>query len=203
MLADVTDTRTSLETLVGERHHAGYMPGAAEDIMASVRLHHAETEEDFRQVHALAVCELGPGIASLEEVRRVEALTGAAMWVIRRNEAVTGFLAPLALTAAGISALLQGRFDARAINAAWVARLGQPIAGFYCWCYAGKDQVSRGALVYGLRQLIDLHFPDLPFFGKASTPAGERIMHHLGFLRVNPTSEMMWRCRNRMEPVAA
>ena len=59
--------------------------------------------------------------------------------------------------------------------------MGQPLAGFYCWCYAGKDQVSRGALVLGLRTLIDTHFPDLPFFGKDTTEAGARIMRHLGF----------------------
>ncbi len=202
MLAELIDARTALRSLGGERLHARYMPGASEEMMASLKLHHAETEQDFIDVHALAVAELGPGIASYAEVKRVESLTGAAIWVIRRRGAVSGFLAPLALTAEGVAALVEGAFNASAIDQKWVARMGQPIAGFYCWCYAGKDQFSRGALTLGLRTLIDRYFPDLPFFGRASTEAGARIMRHLGFFPFDGVEHLLWRCCNVMEPAA-
>lgn len=192
------ETRARLARVSHERRHANYMPGASENMMASVKLTHAVSDQDYADVHALASAELGPGLASLDEIKRVDALTGASIWVIRRKGAVTGFLAPLALTATGVAALVDNTFIAAHIEQRWVARLGEPVAGFYCWCYAGKDQVSRGALVLGLRTLIDRHFPDLPFFGRDSTEAGARIMNHLGFAPFEGTPHLFWRCRDIM-----
>jgi hypothetical protein len=197
------DSATALlRSLGGERSHAQYMPGASETMMAAVRLEHAASEQDFVDVHTLATQELGPGLASLEEIKRVDGLTGASIWVIRRRGEVTGFLAPLALTAEGVAALVDNTFDAARIDQKWVARMGEPLAGFYCWCYAGKDQVSRGALVLGLRTLIDRYFPDLPFFGRDSTEAGARIMRHLGFYPFDNTPHLFWRCASVMEMAA-
>ena len=196
------NARTLLASLGAERVHPKYVGGASEQMMATVRLTHAVSHQDFEDVHALATKELGPGLASLEEIKRVDGLTGASIWVIRRTGEVTGFLAPLALTAAGVSALVDNTFDAANIDQRWVARVGEPLAGFYCWCYAGKDQVSRGALVLGLRTLIDRHFPDLPFFGRDSTEAGARIMRHLGFFPFDSTPHLFWRCASVMEMAA-
>jgi hypothetical protein len=81
--------------------------------------------------------------------------------------------------------------------------MGQPLAGFYCWSYAGADQVTRGVLVIGLRKLIDHHFPDLPFFGRDSTEAGARIMQHLGFFPFNAIPHLFWRCCSVMDEKAA
>jgi hypothetical protein len=197
------DAHVALQRLGGDRQHQRYVSGAAEAMMASVKLHHAESDQDFADVHALATAELGPGLASLEEIKRVDALTDAAIWVVRRHGAISGFLAPLALTKAGRDALVSGEFDATCIEERWVARMGQPLAGFYCWCYAGKDQVTRGALVLALRTLIDHHFTDLPFFGKDSTEAGARIMRHLGFFPFDSAPHLFWRCASVMEEKAA
>lgn len=196
------NARALLSSLGAERLHPKYATGASEQMMASVRLTHAESDQDFADVHALATKELGPGLASLEEIKRVDRLTGASIWVIRRKDEVTGFLAPLALTAEGVAALVDNTFDAAHIDQKWVARVGEPLAGFYCWCYAGEDQVSRGALVLGLRTLIDRHFPDLPFFGRDSTEAGARIMRHLGFFPFDSTPHLFWRCASVMEMAA-
>jgi hypothetical protein len=172
-------------------------------MMASVKLLRPGSEQDFADVHALATAEIGGGLASLEEIKRVDRMTDAAIWVVRRHGSVTGFLAPLALTLAGRDALVGGEFDAAHIRPAWVARMGEPLAGFYCWSYAGRDQVTRGALVMALRKLIDHHFADLPFFGRDSTEAGARIMHHLGFLPFNATPHLFWRCCSVMDEKAA
>lgn len=196
------DAQFAVRSLGGERLHPKYAPGASEAMMASVRLTRPESDRDYADVHALAVAELGPGLASLEEIKRVDALTNAAIWALKRHGAVTGFLAPLALTLAGRDALLEDTFDGAHIRQSWVARLGEPLAGFYCWCYAGKDQVTRGALVLGLRTLIDRHFPDLPFFGRDSTEAGARIMRHLGFAPLDGTPHLFWRCCSVMDEAA-
>jgi hypothetical protein len=203
MVLVLDDARTALGSLGGERLHPRYMPGASEAMMASVRLQHAVSEQDFADVHALAVSAMGSKIASLEEIKRVDAMTDATIWIVRRNDAVTGFLATLALTSEGVAALVDGSFDAASIDERWIAPLGQPLAGFYCWCYAGKDQVSRGALVLALRTLIDRHFPDLPFFGRDSTEAGARIMRHLGFFPFDSVEHLYWRCCNVMQDAAA
>jgi len=202
MTAQTGSARAQLKSLGGERRHPCYRPGASESMMADIRLEHAVNEADYAAVHQLACDQLGPGLASLEEIRRVDELTGASIWVLRRHDQVTGFLAPLALTSAGVSALTEGRFTAANIEDAWVARLGEPLAGFYCWCYAGGDQVSRGALVLGLRTLIDRRFPDMPFFGRDSTEAGARIMRHLGFFPFDDAPHLFWRCCQLMEPVS-
>jgi len=192
--AGTFDANFALQSLGGERLHPKYFPVTSEAMMASVRLVRAETHEDYSQVHDLATAELGSGLASLEEIKRVDGLTNAAIWVVRRHGAVSGFLAPLALTLAGRDALVEDKFDAANIQQQWVARMGEPLAGFYCWCYAGRDQVTRGALVLALRTLIDTHFPDLPFFGRDSTEAGARIMRHLGFFPFDRVPHLFWRC---------
>ncbi|RYG28070.1 MAG: hypothetical protein EON93_19275, partial [Burkholderiales bacterium] len=63
MLMVLDDARDALRRLGGERLHPRYMPGASELMMTSVKLHHAVTEQDFMDVHALATAELGPGLA--------------------------------------------------------------------------------------------------------------------------------------------
>ena len=188
------DAQFALQALGGDRLHPKYAPCASEAMMASVKLLHPENDDEFAQVHALASAELGPDLASLEEIKRVDRMTNAAIWVVRRHGRVSGFLAPLALTLAGRSALVEDEFDASNIQRQWVARLGEPLAGFYCWCYAGRDQVTRGALLLALRTLIDTHFSDLPFFGRDSTEAGARIMRHLGFFPFDGTPHLFWRC---------
>ncbi len=171
-------------------------------MMASVRMTRPESHQDYADVHSLAIAELGPGLASLDEIKRVDALTDAAIWTVKRRGAITGFLAPLARTKAGRDALVNDTFDAAHIRQEWVARMGEPLAGWYCWCYAGKDQVTRGALVLGLRTLIDRHFPDLPFFGRDSTEAGAKIMRHLGFAPFDGTPHLFWRCCSVMDEAA-
>jgi hypothetical protein len=197
------DAHSALSAVGGERLHPKYEPGASHAMMASVKLVRPESEQDYADIHSLAVAELGPGLATLEEIKRVDALTDAALWAVKRHGQVTGFLAPLALTLAGRDALTSGTFDGAHIQAKWVARIGEPLAGFYCWCYAGKDQVTRGALVLALRKLIDTHFPDLPFFGRDTTEAGARIMRHLGFPPFDATPHLFWRCCSVMDENAA
>ncbi len=167
--------------------------------MASVKLFRPASDEEYADVHRIASEQIGGALATLDEIRRVDALTGAAIWVVRRHGSIAGFLAPLALTLAGRDAMVDGSFSAGAVRQEWVAPLGRPLAGFYCWSYAGRDQVTRGALVLALRTLIDTHFPDLPFFGRDTTAAGARIMAHLGFPPFDDTPHLFWRCRHVMD----
>jgi hypothetical protein len=193
------DSQWALESLGGDRLHRNYCPTTSPDMMASLRMSRPEPT-DYAAVYALATEQLGPGLATTDEIRRVDEMTGAAIWVVRRHGEVAGFLAPLALTHAGRDALLEGEFDPTNIDRSWVAAMGAPLAGFYCWCYGGRDQVTRGALVLGLKTLIDKHFADLPFFGKDTTEAGARIMRHLGFHSFETTPHLFWRCANLMGP---
>ncbi len=57
MLAELVDARGALRSLGGDRLHSNYMPGASEQLMASVKLQHAVTDQDFADVHALAVSD--------------------------------------------------------------------------------------------------------------------------------------------------
>lgn len=194
------DSRFTLKSLGGDRLHRNYLPQTAEAMMASVRFEKPNTE-DYEAVLALASEEIGGPLASLDEIRRVDAYTHASMWVIRRRGVVSGFLAPLALTQVGRDAMCDGTFDAANVAEEWIAPVGTPLAAFYCWSYAGRDQFTRGLLVSALRSLIDVHFPDLPFFGKGTTEAGARIIHHLGFVPHEAQPGLYWRCRSVMENI--
>jgi len=173
--------------------HPEYDPGLRADGWRRSCCAHAASDQDFEDVHALATKELRPGLASFaEEYRAWCDAWPARRSVIRRNSEVTGFLAPLALTAAGVAALVDNTFDAAHIDQkSGCRRLGEPLAGFYCWCYAGKDQVSRGALVLGLRTLIDRHFrtcpssgaiQPMPVRGSCATSASSLRFHAAPFL---------------------
>jgi hypothetical protein len=188
-----------VSSLGGDRLHTMYQPANAAAMMAAVKFEKPNAE-DYSAVLDLAAAEIGGPLASLDEIRRVDAYTDASMWVIRRRGQVTGFLAPLALTGAGRDAMCDGSFDAANVAEEWIAPIGTPLAGFYCWSYAGKDQFTRGLLVLALRSLIDVHFADLPFFGKGTTEAGARIMHHLGFAPYDEQPGLYWRCRSMMDP---
>jgi hypothetical protein len=194
----VFDSQFAVDSLGGDRPHPMYQAEAAERMMAAVKFEKPQPE-DYAAVLQLASEEIGGPLASLDEIRRVDGYTNSSMWVIRRRGEVTGFLAPLALTKAGRDAMCEGAFDASNVAEEWVAQMGRPLAGFYCWSYAGRDQFTRGLLVLALKSLIDVHFPDLPFFGKGTTEAGARIMHHLGFYPYDSQPGLYWRCRSLME----
>lgn len=197
MRADSFDPGFALEAIGGDRFHPNYSPQNSVTMMNALRLERPEPR-DYAAVHRLASEQIGGALATCEEIERVDSLTDAAIWVVRRRGEVAGFLAPLALTIEGRNALVDGSFKAGAIEQRWVARMGQPLAGFYCWSYAGKDQFTRGALVLALRSLIDTSFPDLPFFGRDTTEAGARIMGHLGFYPYEATPHLFWRCASVM-----
>ena len=192
-------SRDAVISLGGDRLHPMYQPSNAAAMMAAVKFE-KPNDNDYSAVLDLAAAEIGGPLASLDEIRRVDRYTDASMWVIRRRGQISGFLAPLALTEAGRDAMCDGSFDAANVAEKWIAPIGTPLAGFYCWSYAGKDQFTRGLLVLALRALIDVHFADLPFFGKGTTEAGARIMHHLGFAPYDEQPGLYWRCRSTMEP---
>lgn len=198
IIASRAAPESSPHWLGGERLHRNYSPTTSPGMMFNLRMERPGPA-DYQAVYHLASEQLGPGLATAAEIQRVDAMTGAAIWVVRRHGEVAGFLAPLALTLAGREAIIDGTFDATNIQRKWVAAMGAPLAGFYCWCYGGRDQVTRGALVLGLRTLIDRCFPDLPFFGKDTTEAGARIMHHLGFRNYENQPHLFWRCAQMME----
>lgn len=187
-----------MESLGGDRLHSNYANGRSQEMMAALRLERP-TDADYEAVHQIASDTVGGPLAPVNEIRRVDAMISSAIWVVRRHGQVAGFLAPLALTKAGRDALIEDTFDAGNIERQWVAPLGAPLAGFYCWCYAGRDQVARGALVMALRKLINDCFPDLPFFGRDTTAAGAKIMSHLGFAPYDAAPHLYWRCRSLMD----
>lgn len=191
-------SRDIVGSLGGDRLHPMYRPANAVAMMAAVKFE-KPNDDDYSAVLDLATAEIGGPLASLDEIRRVDRYTDASMWVIRRRGQISGFLAPLALTKVGRDAMCDGSFDAGHVAEEWIAPIGTPLAGFYCWSYAGKDQFTRGLLVLALRALIDVHFADVPFFGKGTTEAGARIMHHLGFAAYEEQPGLYWRCRSVME----
>ena len=198
------DAQSALRSLGGERLHPKYMPGASAGDDGVGQAVPPGIRTGFRRRPRLATAEIGPGLASLEEIKRVDALTDAAIWVVKRHGAITRLPRPARPDPGRPRRPGRGRRSTPRTSSRNGSRgIGQPLAGFYCWCYAGKDQVTRGALVLALRKLIDQHFPDLPFFGRDTTEAGARIMRHLGFFPFDATPHLFWRCCSVMDENAA
>lgn len=125
---------------------------------------------------AMAVALIGPGIASEAAFMAVHRRNGAAVFVYRQDGEAQGFLGLILLRQSGLRRLLADRFDAVAPALSDVCTAKENPAAIYGWGFAARTVRASGACVMGLMALADQAFPDLPFFCRAATPRGERVI---------------------------
>jgi hypothetical protein len=133
---------------------------------------------------SLAAELIGDGIVTADDLDRVQRLTGgSSLFVTEEDGALRGILAFVLLNAAGLRAVHEGSFDARAPDGLHLAGPGDNACAFYGWGVAATTKVSARRLIDGARTVMQGAFGPLPKFARPTTEAGRRLMYErLGFV---------------------
>jgi hypothetical protein len=127
-------------------------------------------DADIDEAHALVMRLIGPPVASIAVLRSVHSHTQASLFVFREGR-ITGLLAELPLTQAGLAALTAGRFNGLEPLPEQIARPGQDVVAYYCWGNAAETRRAAAATVRGMVIARDEIYPELPHFARAAVPA--------------------------------
>lgn len=135
------------------------------------------TPADIVEGHALAVRTVGPRIATVETLIAMQAHTGCASYVLRTPDGgLDGALSIIPLTLAAAADLAIGEFDGVTPPLAQAARPGDPVIALYGWGMAAVSWRGRAIVLNAASRLHrDLH-PEIPLYGRAATPGGERSL---------------------------
>ena len=145
---------------------------------------------DIHPASALEVAEarqfaarlIGGDIVSPEGLQMVHERSGAGLFVYRDDEELTGVLAIILLSDAGLRAMCDETFDALSPDPLHVARADEEPAGLYGWGIAATRKMTARRLVDGLSAIANNAVGHLPYFARAATPQGERLLiERLGF----------------------
>jgi hypothetical protein len=134
------------------------------------------------EARALAMRLIGGEMATTETIAQVHERTGAGLFVIRQQGALTGLLAFLLLNEQGRAALLKGNLDTLAPSPGHLAADGEEAAGVYSWAIAAANHGAAQSLVRGHERMRHIAAPHLPFYLRPVTPQGRRLaVVRLGF----------------------
>jgi len=139
---------------------------------------------DMRVAGELARSGVGGALAGGEVFAAVQAACGCAAFAYRREGRLTGALAVIPLAASGAAALAADAFDGVAPDRDHVARAGERLAAVYGWGIVGAERRARAAVLAAVHRLRVELYPMLPFYCRAATAAGERVI--LGRLGYRP-----------------
>lgn len=134
------------------------------------------TDAEIEAGRAAAAALVGEAIASAETMRRVQARTGGACFVLKRDGAIIAALSAIPLTPAALPGLTQGLFDAISPQDTLIARPQDPVAAIYLWGGAGMTPRGRMQAVTGAIALREEAHPHMPFYARAATSDGERVL---------------------------
>ena len=134
------------------------------------------TDDEIETGRAAAAALVGEAIASAETMRRVQARTGCACFVLRRDGGMVAALSALPLTSAALPGLAGGEFDALSPQDKLLARPDDEVAALYIWGGAGmtwRGRIQAVAAAIALREEV---YPTLPLYARAATSEGERVL---------------------------
>lgn len=134
-------------------------------------------EDQIIAGRALAVRTVSPHIASVETLCRLQAWTGCSSFALTGpDRELAGVIAIFPLNPSARTTLAAGELNGIHPRLDLVARPGDPVIAWYGWGMAGATWRGRAtvmAAAVGLHR--DIH-PDLPLYGRAATPGGERTL---------------------------
>jgi hypothetical protein len=162
-------------------------------VAASVKLSGLKiaSQGQLPQARQLAADRIGGEVASLECLRKLQTLTGSAILVFVEGSEVTGALGVLQLTPAGHAALLGGALDLAGTQGGHVARPGKAATALYAMGIASATPNAARAVVTGVADLRAA-FAHLPFYARAVTAAGRRVLRERMDCVPIPGSELLW-----------
>jgi hypothetical protein len=148
------------------------------EAMAAVALEAGLAPADEAEIpiaRGLAADLMQHDVVSVETLKAVRAIQGAAMLVYREDGKVTGVFGQLVLRPSAIRPIFEGRFDALDVDTEYLSRAGE-IAGLgYAWGLAASTKRAAASLILHGQLVRARLFPDLTIFTRAVTPVGRHI----------------------------
>jgi hypothetical protein len=132
--------------------------------------------DEFARGRAIAAELISPDVASEEAFAEVHNRNGAGVFVYRQDGLAQGFLGVILLRASGLAKIEADTFNAVAPDIEDVCVEGEEPAAVYGWGFAATTARASGAMVLGLMALRDSAGLNVPFFCRAATPAGAKVI---------------------------
>lgn len=149
--------------------------------LALLDIHPARPQE-VAEARRFAAALIGGAIVSPAGLQRVHEYSGAGLFLHRDEDELTGILALVMLSAAGHDAIRRETFDALDPDLAHVAAVGEDPAALYGWGIAATRKMAARRLVDGLSAIANGPVGHLPYYSRAATPQGERLLiERIGF----------------------
>jgi hypothetical protein len=168
-------------------------PHRLPEVLAELGLDYG-TVEELPVARAMMAKLMGDWIANLDTIGAVYRRNPASMIVYRENGQCTGILSYLVLRPAGLLSIATDKFNGVNPDLDFIAGPDEaPLAG-YGWALAATTRKAAAAVLVGLDKVRrDLH-PNIPFFARAATADGKRVL--CGRLRYIPfprsETGMLW-----------
>jgi hypothetical protein len=143
------------------------------------------------EARRLAQDRIGGSLAPLTALRRLLALAPTSILMVEDVQGrIAGILGVLPLTSAGARAMLDGRLDLVAPRGD-VAQGFDAAAALYAMAIAAASKDAARAVVKGLVRLREA-FPAIPFYARAVTDDGRRVLiDRLGCAPVSSSALMV------------
>lgn len=153
-------------------------PGPAQRVLACLETFgvFAARSDELARGRAIAAELISPDVASEDAFAAVHNRTGAGVFVYRQDGLAQGFLGVILLRASGLAKIEADTFNAVAPDIDDVCEAGEEPAAVYGWGFAATTARAAGAMVMGLMALRDRAGLDVPFFCRAATPAGAKVI---------------------------
>ena len=139
---------------------------------------------DIEALHELAHRLIPGDVASVTVLGDAQRRTGHSLFLLRRDGVPAAFIACLALTRSGASAISTGRFDGLKIAPEWIAPFGGSTEAGYIWGLGGVTRPAAFGAMRALRIMRERFFAHIDLYARASTPEGRRIMAGFGYRAV-------------------
>lgn len=153
---------------------AAFEPGVYSPDGTFVFIKHPPAE-DLRQLHEIALAEIGPNVAPLEVIKSVDDTSPLALWGLYRSNdeqrldaRMIGFIAYLPLSEEGNAALRAHKVDGTKPDLALLAKHGEDPTVLYLWAIATPGLGNLAFMLNGRAIGPDL-FEKLPIIGWIST----------------------------------
>ena len=119
---------------------------------------------------------ISPHVTSVEAFAAVHRRTGVGMFVFRENELATGFLGTILLRPSGLAKIEDDTFQAVSPDMEDVCLPDEYPAALYGWGFVSRTKKAAAAVVRAMMALRDEPICDVPYFCRASTPLGAKII---------------------------
>jgi len=133
-------------------------------------------DDEFSRGRAIAAQLISPDVAAEATFAAVHNRNGASVFVYRQDGLAQGFLGVILLRASGLAKIEADSFNAVEPDLDDVCEIGEEPAAVYGWGFAAMTARASGAMVLGLMALRDRAGLNVPFFCRAATPAGAKVI---------------------------